>query len=181
MKPKKQRKMTAGVFAFAAENYINRYFASAHMLRKALERRAYRFVRKHGGTMDQARSLIDAEVRKRVDSGAVNDRFFAETMASELMKKGASLLQIKQKLFQKGIDSTLTGEIIQQLQDQHDPRRSVLLYAKKRGFGPYRAPHITEDRYKKELASMVRAGHPYGMCKEVLAIRREDLEEKSND
>ena len=90
--------MTPGVFSFAAENYINRYFASTSMLRKALERRAYRFIRKHGGTMEEARPLIEAEVQKRIESGAVNDRFFADTMASELIKKGTSPLKIKQKL-----------------------------------------------------------------------------------
>ncbi|MAA78390.1 MAG: hypothetical protein CL916_03955 [Deltaproteobacteria bacterium] len=179
MKPPKKRKMTAGVFSFAAENYINRYFASTSMLRKTLERRAYRFIRKHGGTMEEARPLIDAEMQKRIESGAINDRFFAETMVSELIKKGSSLLKIKQKLYQKGIDSTLIDEILKQHQDQHDPRRSALLYAKKRGFGPYRAPHITEDRFQKELASMVRAGHPYGISKEVLGLRKEDLDENT--
>lgn len=177
MKPKKPRKMTPGVFSFAAENYINRYFASTNMLRKALERRAYRFIRKHGGTMEEARPLIDAEMQKRIESGAVNDRFFADTMASELIKKGTSLLKIKQKLYQKGIASSLIEDVLRQHQDQHDPKRSALLYAKKRGFGPYRAPHITEDRFQKELASMVRAGHAYGISKEVLALTREELDE----
>ena len=177
MKSQKTRKMTAGVFSFAAENYINRYFASSSMLRKALERRAYRFIRKHGGSMEEARPLIDAEIQKRTESGSVNDRFFAETMTSELIKKGTSILKIKQKLYQKGIHSTLIDDVLKKHQDQHNPRRSALLYAKKRGFGPYRAPHITEDRFQKELASMVRAGHPYSISKEVLGIKREDLDE----
>ena len=177
MKPQKSRKMTAGVFSFAAENYINRYFASASMLRKALERRAYRFIRKHGGTMEEARPLIDAEIQKRIESGSINDQFFAETMVGELITKGISQLKIKQRLYQKGIESTLIEEALRKHHDQHDPRRSALLYAKKRGFGPYRAPHIVEDRFQKELASMVRAGHPYGISKEVLGLNKENLDE----
>lgn len=176
MKPPKNRKMTAGIFSFAAENYINRYFASTSMLRRALERRAYRFIRKHGGTMEEARPFIDAEIQKRIESGAINDLFFAETMVCELLKKGTSQLKIKQKLYQKGIESALIEGALKKYQDQHNPRQSALLYAKKRGFGPYRAPHITEDRFQKELASMVRAGHSYGTSKEVLALRREDLD-----
>lgn len=176
MSTKKPRKMTAGVFAFAAQNYINRYFASSSMLRRALERRARRFIRKHGGTMEEAYPLIDAEIHSLTESGAINDRLFAETMVSELLKKGSSLLKIKQKLYQKGIDPNLISHVILLHQDKHDPRRSALLYAKKRGFGPYRAPHIQEDRFQKELASMVRAGHPYGTSKEVLKLSREDLE-----
>lgn len=179
MKSPKKRKMTVGVFSFAAENYINRYFASTTMLRRALERRAYRFIRKHGGTMEEARPLIDAEVQKRKDSGAINDRFFAETMTCEMLKKGSSQLKIRQKLYQKGIDASLIDDAIKKYHDQHDPQRSALLYAKKRGFGPYRAPHITEDRFQKELASMVRAGHPYYICKEILALGREDLDENA--
>ena len=115
-------------------------------------------------------------MKQRIESGAVNDRFFADTMTSELIKKGSSLLKIKQKLYQKGISSSLIEDILKQHQDQHDPRHSALLYAKKRGFGPYRAPHIIEDRFQKELASMVRAGHAYGISKEVLALTREDLD-----
>ena len=55
--------MKAGVFAFAAQNYVNRYFASTSMLRRVLERRAHRFIRMHGGTMEEAHQLIDAEIR----------------------------------------------------------------------------------------------------------------------
>ena len=169
--------MKAGVFAFAAQNYVNRYFASTSMLRRVLERRAHRFIRMHGGTMEEAHQLIDAEIQKLTESGVINDRSFAETMVSELLKKGTSLLKIKQKLYQKGISSSLIAEVIREQQDHHDPHRSAILYAKKRGFGPYRAPHIQEDRFQKELASMVRAGHPYGVSKEVLGMSKEEIEE----
>jgi regulatory protein len=174
----KQKKMTPGVFAFAAQNYIQRYFASTVMLRRALERRAFRFVRKHGGTIEEAKPLIEAEIKKRIEDGSLNDALFAETMVRELQKSGASLLKIKQKLFQKGLSSIHIDNAIRSQQDLYDPRDSALRYAKKRGFGPYRAPHIQEDRFKKELASMVRAGHSYGISKEILVLTREEAEEE---
>ena len=177
MRPPNVKKMTAGIFSYAAENYTNRYFASSSMLRRALERRAYRFIRKHGGSMEEARPFIDAEVNKRVLSGAINDRNFAETMTTELVKKGASLLKVKQKLYQKGIEASVIEDVLALHKEHHNPKYSALLYAKKRGFGPYRASHSTQDRFPKELASMVRAGHSYAVCKEVLRLKKEDLNE----
>ena len=170
--------MTPGVFAFAAQTYLSRYFASRFMLKRALERRAMRFIRKHGGTMEEARALIDAEVEKHVTSGAVDDLSFAKTMIAELQKSGDSKLKIKQKLFKKGIPSSIMDQVFAEQEDQ--PRRSALRYAKKRGFGPYRAPHITEDRTQKELASMVRAGHAYGVSKEILSLSREEADEEED-
>ena len=170
--------MTAGVFAFAAQNYVGRYYASSMMLRRALERRAFRFIRKYGGTMEEAKPLIDAEINKRIQDGSLNDSLFAETMARELQKSGSSQLKIKQKLFQKGISSQHIDHALGAQQDKCDPRETALRYAKKRGFGPYRAPHIQEDRYKKELASMVRAGHPYGISKEIIVLSPEEAEEE---
>jgi|GEM_PF-6455981 len=172
----KPRKMTAGVFAFAANNYLNRYFASASMLRQALKRRAYRFIKKHGGTMEEATPLIEAEIQNQQKSGALNDSFFAHTMVAEMQKHGASRLKIKQKLFQKGIDSLLIEEALKANEESYNPKASALKYAKKRGFGPYRAPHYNKDRFQKELASMVRAGHSYSISKEILSLSREDVE-----
>ena len=167
--------MTPGVFAFAAQNYLARYFSSSFMLRRALERRAMRFIRKHGGTMEEARPLIDAEVQKHIKSGGVDDLLFAKTMTAELQKSGDSSLKIKQKLFKKGIPSSIIDQVLKE--SENNPRKAALRYAKKRGFGPYRAPHITTDRKQKELASMVRAGHSYGISKEILALSREEADE----
>ena len=173
----KSRKMTAGVFSFAATNYLNRYFASTMMLKQALRRRAYRFIKKHGGNMEDALPLIDAELRKQQESGALNDSFFAHTMVAEMQKHGASQLKIKQKLYQKGISSTNIEEAFKANEDSYDPKESARKYAKKRGFGPYRAPHHTDDRFQKELASMMRAGHSYAISKKILSLSREEIED----
>ena len=174
----KSRKMTPGVFAFAATNYLNRYFASSSMLRQALRRRAYRFIKKYGGSMDDALPLIESEIKKRQESGTLNDSFFAHTMVAEMQKHGASRLKIKQKLFQKGIDSTLIEEALKANEDSYDPRESARKYAKKRGFGPYRNPLKGDDRFQKELASMVRAGHSYTISKEILSLSRDEIEDQ---
>ena len=169
----KQAKMTAKVFSFAAQNYVSRYFASSQMLRRALERRAYRFIRKHGGEMEDAKVFIEEAIQFCIKEGAIDDVHFAQTMVAELQKNGVSQLKIKQKLFEKGISASLIADALKENNDMHNPKRDALLYAKKRGFGPYRAPHITEDRYQKELASMVRAGHPYNISKEILFLNKD--------
>ena len=126
--------------------------------------------------MEEAKPLIDAEVQKNIETGRINDHTFAKTMIIELQKNGYSTLKIKQKLFQKGIHSEVVAQVLQEV--QKDPKKTALRYARKRGFGPYRAPHITEDRSKKELASMVRAGHSYGISKEILSLSRDEIEEE---
>ena len=45
----------------------------------------------------------------------------------------------------------------------------------KRGFGRIE-PH-NDDRFQKELASMVRAGHSYTISK-ILSLSREDIEDQ---
>ena len=172
----KKKQMTANIFIFAAQNYVSRYFASTHMLRKALERRAYRFIREHGGDMETAKPLIENAIQFCIHEHAINDIHFAKTMVAELQKNGVSRIKIKQKLFQKGISVSVIHDALLEHHDQHHPQREAILYAKKRGFGPYRAQHIQEERLQKELASMVRAGHSYAISKEVLRLSQTEAQ-----
>ena len=165
----KKKRLTAAVFEYAAVRYLSRYMATEQMLRRALQRRAKRFIYKHGGSLDEAQPLIDAEVLKRVQDGSINDQRYAEILSEALQKQGNSKPQIRQKLRNKGIRSSIIQSVLENRTGENPDYLAACRYAKKRGFGPYRKDTTQRsERRQKDLASMVRAGHPYSISKRVI-------------
>ena len=165
----KKKRLTAAVFEYAAVRYLTRYMATEQMLRRVLQRRAKRFIYKHGGSIEEAQPLIDAEVLKRTQDGSINDQRYAEVLSEALQKQGNSKPQIRQKLRNKGVDGNIIQSVLENRTGDNPDYQAACRYAKKRGFGPYRKDAIQRaERRKKDLASMVRAGHPYSVSKRVV-------------
>ena len=165
----KKKRLTAAVFEYATVRYLSRYMATESMLRRVLNRRAKNFVYKHGGSLEEAGPLIDAEVEKRLKDGSINDERFAQLLIESLQKQGNSKPKMRQKLRNKGIKSTIIQSVLENREGHNLDYKSACRYAKKRGFGPYRKdPVLRSERRQKDLASMVRAGHAYGLSKKVL-------------
>ncbi|HEX7712023.1 MAG TPA: hypothetical protein VF418_13905, partial [Sphingomonadaceae bacterium] len=49
-----------------------------------------------------------------------------------------------------------------------DQRRAALLLARKRGFGPFGLEPLDRARREKQIAAMLRAGHPLDSARELV-------------
>ena len=178
------RKITDKYLHNAALHYLERYATSAENLRRVLQRRVIKSAAYHGTSVTDGEQLIDALIRRFVESGLLDDAVYAAMRATSLNRLGNSQRLIRQKLRQKGVGTEATEAALESLQrDQPDPDlKAAIRLARRRRLGPYRTSGDRTDRREKDLAALARAGFSYDMARRVIdAERPEDLEEESLD
>ncbi|MBL4803195.1 MAG: RecX family transcriptional regulator [Emcibacter sp.] len=127
----------------------------------------------------QAQGWIEEIVQKAVKQNLVNDRQFAAARAVSLVRGGNSKMMVVQKLQAKGVDSDVVAEVMQDLSDEHKDMdlSAAVKYVRKRRFGAFSSRHDGTEVVEKELASMCRAGFPYGLVNKILKMSKDELEE----
>ena len=139
---KAPKKITERYLQNAGTYYLERNVASSDQFRKVLQKRVYKSVRYHFSKQDQehlenptknnatknnsthhtyesalehALNLVEQEVQRRIELGDINDLEFSRNKAILYHKQGNSKLQIKNKLYQKGISSDLIDTVIAEI------------------------------------------------------------------
>ena len=170
------KEITAGQVEWAANNYMQRYVATEAQLRRVLMRRLQKNWRNRGDKVTEEErqrgiDLVDVQIEKLRQAGRIQDGRVARMWTEHYVNRGKSLPFIRQKLREKGIESTLIADSIQAVHSQmEDPElESAIIYARKRRLGPYReAPEGQTARKQKDLSAMMRAGHRYDVVRKVL-------------
>ena len=148
-----------------ALHYLGRYASTEARLKEVLGR----FAKRKMADEDPQRmgKLIDDMIKTCRDKGYVNDQVFAEQKTASLRRQGASRLQIKRKLYERGVADPVINQAISDYDDDHDHDVEIsaaLIYARKRRLGPYRKPPIGQTEMKdgwrdRHYASLARAGY----------------------
>ena len=115
--------------------------------------------------------LIEEQMKWVLESNRIKDDQVAVMWIEHWIEKGKSTIFIRQKLREKGVDTTLIDKSIEQVYAQMtDPRLvAAITYARKRRFGAFRNnPSLQQDKKQKDIAAMVRAGHAYEVVKNIL-------------
>ena len=140
--------------------YVARFATSAAKLGRYLRRK----LRERGwdgpGEPDAA-----ALVAKFVAAGYVDDAGFARARASGLRRRGFGERRVEQALRGAGIGET---EREAARAGEGEARRAALVLARKRGFGPFGPERPDRERREKQLAAMLRAGHPLDTARRLL-------------
>lgn len=150
--------------------YLERWDApAAHARRKLLER-VERAVRHHGQAREPLVEMADRVIAEAVDQGLIDDARYARHAVSRGRDSGRSARRIAASLRAKGVSpDQIRAALEDAAEEGRDDRVAVIRYARRRGFGPWRRPDRQgDDRFVKELASLVRAGFPYALGREIL-------------
>lgn len=136
--------------------YVARFATSAGKLSAYLSRK----LRERGWAGEGAPDPSEL-VGKMVRAGYVDDAAYARARGSGLLRRGYGARRIDETLRAAGI-----GE--EEREDargsERDRRTAALAMARKRGFGPFGPatadPTADPVRREKQIAAMLRAGHP---------------------
>ena len=142
-----------------ALRYVGRYATSAAKLQRYLARKLWE--RGWGG---DGAAPVEALIAQFVDQGYVDDRSFGEARARGLAGKGFGARRVGQDLQAAGLARDLASEIGATV----DGRAAAERFAQRRRFGPWDAHGFDPERYRKQIAAMLRAGHDFAIARAVL-------------
>lgn len=125
---------------------------------------------------------VAALVARLIELGYVDDEAYARSKTRDLTARGYGARRVSQALWAAGVDETTQEETAP---GEATLRRSAILLAKKRRFGPFGlAPQdeepseVVHKRREKQVAAMLRAGHRYEHVAFILdAPNEQDIDE----
>lgn len=177
-------KITAAYLAWITAWYLERWATSTSHLRRLLLLRVRRSAAHHGGEA-QGQALVEAELRRLVAAGLLDDVRFAADKARSLRRRGASAAKIRASLAAKGlvgepVSRALAGDGVDV--DARDATtaarqewRAALVWARRHRVGPWRRGAAPDrDGRRTELARFGRAGFAYAIAARIVDAVDED-------
>lgn len=140
--------------------YVARFATSAAKLERYLARK----LRERGweGEGDPGLATL---IERYVERGYVDDAAFARARTGGLLQRGYGLRRVNQALGEAGIAEEVREDVAP---GEAAQRRAALAYARKRRFGPFGAEPPDRERREKQLAAMIRAGHPFDSARALI-------------
>lgn len=172
------RPVTPAYLERAALAYLERYGASAEMLRRVLVRRVETRSRLRGEDPTEALSLVEPVIERAVSSGLVDDLAFARARAARMRRRGGSQRRIAGHLASKGIDGDVAQTVLSQGEDGEDAESAAALaFVRRRRLGPFRRAAGARDpanERARDLAALARAGFGYAVSRAALDAAEEE-------
>ena len=150
-----------------ALRYVGKYATTRAKLRTYLARK----LRERGWDGDQAPDL-ETLSNRFAELGYVNDKSYALGQSRSLAARGYGKRRLADKLRQAGVEEA-DGETAKAHADAAAVA-AALRYAERRRFGPFAAAPPDVPQRQKWIAAMVRAGHPFGLARAILALHPGD-------
>ena len=162
---------------------------------EALERLALFYVGRFATTRAKLAAYLTRKVRERgwegpgpdlerlverlSGLGYIDDAAFASARAASLQRRGYGERRIGQALKAAGIEEADAAGAREQARD--NAHSAALRFAERKRIGPY-APAVPDrDARQKAFATMMRAGHPLDIVREVLNASPGDIPEMDSD
>ena len=165
------RPLDAAALDRLALRYVERFATTRGKLADYLRRK----IRERGWEGEAADPVAVAE--RMATLGYIDDRLYAESKAAALTRRGLGARRIGAALRQAHVADAaeeMGGDL------QARALEAALIFARRRRLGPF-GP-VVEDRAVRErqLAAMLRAGHPLDLSRRILAARdAEALDEEA--
>jgi regulatory protein len=153
-----------------ALTYVARFATSAAKLERYLRRK----LRERSWDGEREPDLA-ALVSRYVELGYVDDAAFARAKSGGLLRRGFGPRRVNEALREAGIVEAIREEV---RPGEGMERRAALAMARKRGFGPFGREPLDRDRRQKQIAAMLRAGHPLDSAREMVDAASEEAAEQ---
>ena len=159
-------------FAFA---YIEKYTPSKQQVKTYLLKKYLKSSISSAKKKDVT-SLINLVTEDLESTKFINDKFYSESKAKNLIKKGNSINKIKNYLISKGIKDKYIQETISKIKKKNEDQDffSAIKICKKKRIGPARDQDNRSLFYKKDISILARSGFDFETSKKVLELEKED-------
>jgi regulatory protein len=149
----------------------------------ALERFALRYVERYATTRAKLATYLNRKIRERgwegetppaveaivarfAELGYVDDAAFAVARGASLTRRGYGVRRVSATLKAAGIDEEDAAPAEEAARE--DAFAAALTFARRKRIGPFAAGSPDPAGRQKALAAMLRAGHDFGISREII-------------
>jgi regulatory protein len=143
-----------------ALTYVARFSTTAAKLERYLRRKL-----RERGWDGEGEPPLAALVQRYVDLGYIDDEAFAWARSGSLLRRGYGERRVRGALTEAGIGEELRERV---RASEAEARRAALALARRRRFGPFAAEPLDKALREKQIAAMLRAGHPLDSARQIV-------------
>ena len=155
--------------------YVDKYAPSKQQLRTYLLKKYLKLSVPNIKKQDVT-NLIDVVLSDLEKSKFINDKFYSESKAKSMIKRGNSINKIRNYLIGKGIDETFIKDTVDKIKEENSDQDffSAIKLCKKKRIGPARAEDNRTLFYKKDISLLARNGFDFETSKKVMDIKKDE-------
>jgi len=159
-------------FAFV---YIEKYAPSKQQLRTYLLKK-YLKTNIPNVSKKNITDLIDVVLEDLEKNKFINDKFYSNSKAKSLIKRGSSINKIRNYLFLKGVKDKYINETLSDIRENNEDQDffSAIKICKKKRIGPARDENNRPLFMKKDLGILARSGFDFETSKRVIDIDKDE-------
>ena len=160
-------------FAFA---YVEKYAPSKQQLKTYLLKKYLKTSVTNVKKQDVS-NLIDVVLSDLEKNKFINDRFYSDSKAKSMVKRGNSINKIRNYLIGKGINDQFIKDTLNNIVTQNSDQDffSAIKICKKKRIGPARTEDNRSLFYKKDISLLARNGFDFETSKKVMDIDKDDF------
>ncbi len=172
---KKTLKVTVEEMRNFAFTYIEKYAPSKQQLKTYLLKK-YLKISNEDVKKKDVNKLIDIVLSDLEKNRFINDKFYSDSKANSMIKRGKSINKIRNYLIGKGIDDKYIKETVNKIEEKNEDQDffSAIKLCKKKRIGPARVEDNRPLFYKKDISLLARNGFDFETSRKVMDIEKND-------
>ena len=155
-------------------SYVEKYAPSKQQLKTYLLKK-YLKLTVPNVKKQEIKDLIDIVLLDLEKTKFISDKFYSETKAKSLIRKGSSINKIRNYLISKGVNDKYIKETILKISENNEDQDffSAIKICKKKRIGPSRMEDNRALFYKKDISLLARNGFDFETSKRVMDLKKD--------
>ena len=155
--------------------YVDKYAPSKQQLRTYLLKKYLKLSVPNIKKQDVT-NLIDVVLSDLEKSKFINDKFYSESKAKSMIRRGNSINKIRNYLIGKGVKDQFIKDTVNKINENNSDQDffSAIKICKKKRIGPARIDDNRPLFYKKDISLLARNGFDFETSKKVMELKKDD-------
>jgi len=155
--------------------YADKYAPSKQQLRTYLLKKYLKLSVPNVKKQDVT-DLIDIVLSDLEKSKFINDKFYSESKAKSMIRRGNSINKIRNYLIGKGVNNQFIKDTVNKINEDNSDQDffSAIKICKKKKIGPARTEDNRPLFFKKDISLLARNGFDFETSKKVMELEKDD-------
>ena len=155
--------------------YVEKYAPSKQQLRTYLLKKYLKLSIPNVKKQDVT-NLIDIVLSDLEKNKFINDKFYSESKAKSMIRRGSSINKIRNYLIGKGVNDEFIKDTVNKINEDNSDQDffSAIKICKKKRIGPARIDDNRPLFYKKDISLLARNGFDFETSKKVMELKKDD-------